>query len=64
LKRFLLCNKDTSSDELAATFVLPEMITDQTKIEEEAGLHLSNLSLRHRPWKKEKENKHYKNHEH
>lgn len=40
----LLCNEDATAEKLAATFGLPQMITDQTKIEEETCLHLTNLS--------------------
>lgn len=43
----LLCNKDTSANKFAATFGLPEMVTDQTQIEKETCLHLANLSCRH-----------------
>lgn len=48
-RMFLLGNKYTSPDELAAAFVLAQMITDQTQIEEETRLHLTDLSLWHSP---------------
>ena len=41
---FLLCDKDATSDKLAATLGLAQMITHQTEIEEEACFHLANLS--------------------
>lgn len=48
-RMFLLGNKYTSPDELAAAFVLAQMITDQTQVEEETRLHLIDLSLWHSP---------------
>lgn len=47
---FILSNEDASSDKLAAAFGLPEMITDQTEIEEQTSLHLTNLTPWHCPW--------------
>lgn len=39
----VLCNEDASSEKLAAMSGLPQMIIDQTKIEKEASLHLTDL---------------------
>lgn len=51
---FILSNKDTSSDKLAAAFWVPQMVTNQTKIEEQTGLHFTDLSLWHCSWNKGK----------
>lgn len=51
---YVLSNEDTAAYELAAEFGVPQVIMDQTQVEEQASFHLTELSYRHRPCRSNK----------